>query len=512
LSQGQEIPSGTYTDLPARHRTLSAAIEWSFRLLAPAQRRLFSCLSVFRGGWTLEAAEAVCAEPDAMRLLSDLQEASLITAGEEAEDPIRFTFPETIRAFSERQRAALSDPDAPRRHHAAYFHAMATESLPHLRGPEQAEWLTRLEADHDNLRTALEWLLAQDAEDALKMAAALSWFWYTRGYWAEGQRWLESGLARSETDGTRTRASALNAAGGMAFQQGDFNRAQLRYQECLTILRTQDARHEMANVLHNLGFLAVKLGDLAQARRTYEESLLLQREFGDPLAIADALHHLGLVSQEQGNLERARELYAESLALRRPLGDQRGIALTMQNLANIAIVEGDYERAQRLHEETISIREEIGDRVGLADALHNLGDLARRQGDLERALALYREGLRLRRELGHLHGIHDSLVALAALAHARRQFREAARLYSVAETLLSSMSMTDALSDASEYQEAIRTLQQELSAAEFASSWQAGKALAWEEAVSEVLAEDPHTDGIGGRTYPFQKSSPKNLG
>ena len=241
LTQGQDIPPGSYADLPARHRTLSAALEWSFRLLTPAQQRLFARLSAFRGGWTPEAVEAVCAEPDALFLLSALQEASLITATPEAEDEEqgRYTFLETVRAFSRRHLDAFGEAEVTDNAHAAFFLNLAEQAGAQLRGAEQARWLARLEADHDNIRAALDRCLSaqsgmEQKEIGARLVCAMFPFWNIRGHWAEARRYLEAAHVHAEAGlPAPLHARLLNIRAGSARLVGDLARAQTLYEESL---------------------------------------------------------------------------------------------------------------------------------------------------------------------------------------------------------------------------------------------------------------------------------------
>ncbi len=428
LTQGQDIPPGSYADLPARHSTLSAAIDWSFRLLTLAQAHLFTRLSVFRGGWTLDAAEAVCEEPDTLLLLCALQDASLVIATPDAEDEeqTRYAFLETVRDFSARQAGLRGEKERTAAAHASFYTAFAEQAEEHLRGPEQARWLARLETEHENLRTALDLSLSDRLhteawQRGARLAAALTRFWNVRGHWGEGRRYIDTALSWPEALSLRHHARLLNAQASFAQLAGELERAQALYTESLEKRRQTGDPKGVASLLHNLGFIALQQGDYARAQPLYEESLALERARGDVQGMADELHHLGWLAHERGDLARARELYAESLTLRRPLGDLRGNAFTLQNLSNVALSEGDFAQAAALQNENLAIRRKLGDRNGTATALHNLGGIAQTLGDSARALAFYQEALALRRELGDRPGIEESLMSITALPLSENQ-------------------------------------------------------------------------------------------
>jgi predicted ATPase/DNA-binding SARP family transcriptional activator len=499
LTRGQDIPEGSYADLPTRHRTLTAALEWSFRLLNPAQQRLFARLAVFRGGWTQETAETVCTEPDAISLLAELQEASLCTLGrsiaDEAEDEVRYDFLETVRAFSRKQLEARGEVNELMRRHAAFFLALAEAADPHLRGAEQVIWFAHLAAEHENLRAALDWYAglpaeATNAEELLRLTLAMAWFWNVRGHWAEGRQRLTLALARAQDTDSTLYARALNAAAGFAMRDGEMTQALDLFERCLALFRAHGNQRGIANLLHNLAFLALQQGDLDRAEPLYAESLALNRQLGDPIGIADELHHLGWVAQERGDLVRARTLYEESLAIRPLGGDRRSSANTLQNLANIAFTLGDLARAQMLQEQNMAIRRELGDRPGIASALQNLGKIALQQNDPLRARALILESLAIFRDIGDRRGITGSLQALASWAVTQQRALLAARLYGASDALNAVMDKVRTPAEEEVYRIMLIEVHRQLSATEFTAAWEAGHALSWEQIVTEVLTEE----------------------
>ncbi|HLV80819.1 MAG TPA: tetratricopeptide repeat protein, partial [Chthonomonadaceae bacterium] len=351
-------------DKGSRHRSLWAAIDWSYHLLPPALQQFFAGLSVFRGGWTLEAAEVVCEEPLALDYLAQLQGHSLVSA-EESAPQLHFRMLESLREYAQEQLDEKERQELARRHRD-YFLYLAEEAKRALLGPEQIRWLDRLEREHDNLRAALEGCLTDSggAQQGLRLAAALWPFWETRGFAAEGYNWLSQLLAL-ESDRTHAYAQALNGAGNLAHIQGDY----------------------------------------ASARRLFEESLVLYRELDDPLGIAVLLGNLAIVVGKQGDRAASYALAQESLALRRKMGDKPGIALALNNLGSMARKQGDYQTARALLEESLALRQEMGDLSGVALAYSNLGNLAYHQADYPAARAYQEQSLQLRREIGDKGGI-----------------------------------------------------------------------------------------------------------
>lgn len=492
LTQGLDLPAGRYADLPPRHRSLTAALEWSFRLLTPTQQRFFSQLSVFRGGWTLESAEAVCTEPDALNLLSALTDASLVTLTEEGEQ-VRYEFLETVHTYSRQQCKLSGVCELLHRQHAEFFSSLAIEAEPNLRGTAQASWLARLEADHDNICAALDWYQSDarsqaEWHDGVMMLGSLYRFWMVRGHWRAGLSFSQKVLSHPEREvPPRLCARVLNGAGALSKLLGDRARARSLYEGALTILRSLGDRHACGDLLHNLGYLSLEEGDMQRAQSFYEESLAIAREENRVIHIADELHHLGMVAQESQDLAKAQTLYQESLVLRKPLGDSRGMGFTLQNLANILSDLGRYEESQQLQEENLAIRRELGDRLGIADALLNMARLAMCRNDLERVKPLFIEGMQIRQELGNLFGIHGSLELLATFALHLEKPEFAARLCGAAQALRSNLGINSSPNERAVLDSNRRSIQSHLDADAFATAWQAGNGLTWEEAVAEAF-------------------------
>jgi predicted ATPase/class 3 adenylate cyclase len=461
------LTGGSRTALP-RQQTLRALIDWSYDLLSEPERVLFRRLSVFAGGWTLEAAEGICAEPvdsyqltvdsrktdpsslstvncqlstgDILDLLSQLVDKSLVLV-DEGERESRYRLLETIRQYgAEKLRVEGGEAEAVElaTRHRDWFLAFAVEADRGLHGPEQAEWLDRLESEHDNLRAALRWSIErQEVEAGLRLGASLWRFWSIRGHLSEGrerlaellalERALEAGAESAERRAAR--ASALNGAGALAYHQGDYAGAGKLYEESLQIRRELGDRSGVAASLNNLGLMAYEQGDHSAAQALLEESLALRRELGDRTGIAASLSNLGLVADTQREYARARLLHEESLTIRRQLGDQRAVALSLNNLGWVAASLGETATARALHEESLAIRRELGDRPGIAASLNNLGNLALEEGEYEAARALYEECLEIERELGNQHGIATALGNLGRIAQRTGEYRRARELY-----------------------------------------------------------------------------------
>jgi len=356
-----QLLSGGARDAPGRHQTLRGAIEWSYRLLSAGDRRRFAQLSVFAGGWTLEAAAAVRAgrhELEVLEGLASLVDKSLVQPAGTTEGEPRFRMLETIREYAvERLEAAGRAAPVARRRHAAYYLAIAREAEAAYWGPDQALWLRRLNRELDNLRAALAWGTGSgEVELTLQLGGALQWFWHDSGHWREGRARLEAALAAAApAHRTPARAAALNAAG-------------------------------LCNWC---------LGDFAAARAQTEASLALCRELRDVRGMGRALHGLGVLAAEHGDLAGARLRIEEGLALSRAAGDRPFVGLALHNLGSFAVRERDEPTARSRIEESRRVWEELGSRGRLALAALSLGELARSGGAYAEAAAHYRESLEL---------------------------------------------------------------------------------------------------------------------
>ena len=402
------LTGGARDTLP-RQQTLRALIDWSHDLLTNQEKSLLRRLSVFAGGWTLSAAEAVCAgapveDFEVVDLLTALVDKSLVVA-EPAGEGTRYRLLETVRQYGADRLGESGETEPMGGRGAAWFLALAEEAAGQLFGPEQAAWLSRLDVEHDNLRASLTWE-AQSAggtEAGLRLAGSLNRFWIVRGHLSEGRRWLELALARvggSGWEASAARAGALSAAGNMARSQGDDAVAQALYEEGLTLSRELGDQEGIAYALRNLGRVAQNQGDHAGARALYEESLTHWRQVGHPLGIADALSNLGHMARSQGDDAVARALHEESLTLFRQSGHHRGIADALNNLGDVAEAQGDYTVARSLYEESLTVWRQAGSQRGIADTLGSLGMMAHRQGQMERIARLSGAVSSLRESIG----------------------------------------------------------------------------------------------------------------
>lgn len=540
-------------DLPLRQRALRSAIDWSFDLLSERERAIFRRLSVLLGEYTREAIlEVVACKDTAQDVASPVEELSaavieeglvslvdksLVTVSlarhrHQSGDPgSRFySMLETIREYASAKLHESMEEPALRRQHALYYMGLAEQAQTFLQGSEQALWLERLEVAHDNLRAALDHLLAnRRSEMALRLSSALWRFWYLRGHITEGKRWLAKALEQKEGVPPAILADALNAAGNLAWASGDFEYARPAYQECLAICEATGDKRGMSRPLNNLAVLAHAQGDYPRAIEYFEKSLALKRELGDIVGTASSLNGLGVVVQEQGDYERARALhneclqiwketgskhglassltnlgitvasqgdtayaralYEESIAIRKELGDRQGIAALLINMGETEWSDGRYAVARDLYQQSLAVRRELNDKHGLTSSLHHLGYATLHDGQSERARELLRESLTLLQELADKTGMAESLAGFAAVAVAQRHPRKAARLYGCVEQALEQLQRRLPPMDLRERDRNLTILRDQISEADLKEAWQEGRAMSLADGVAYAMSE-----------------------
>lgn len=394
-----ELLVGGPRDQPRRQQTLRAAIDWSYSLLCEDEQRVLRHLAVFAGGCDLEAAEAVCVLDKGsgqamLDVLIALVDKSLLCLTEVDSEP-RFLMLSVIQEYVE-QRLELEDEvtDTYRRH-VHHFLRIAEQAAPELKGHDHARWFRRLDRELDNSRVALARILhAGDYLNAARLAVALAYFWYVRGYTKEGSGILEDILSRAEEQlEPQLHIQLLHSAGMMALGHGDYLSAKRRYEQKLELARHSGDWDGVERALGNLGIIASSLGDFATARSYYEQSLELVQRPQQTGAHATFLIKLGSVAFGQGESAAAESFFRQSLQLKESVGDPNGIAIAASNLGRLACARGDYEAAKPLLERALVVAESIGDTRTMTSALHELGIVAVRQGDSRLAALHFQRSL-----------------------------------------------------------------------------------------------------------------------
>src|SRR5437660_5093995 len=436
-------------DAPARQQTLRKTIEWSYQLLDAEEQRLFRRLSVFVGGCTLQAFEAVCAaldtQPPAVPVLdgaASLLDKSLLRQTEsEAEEP-RFVILETIREYGREALEASGEAEVTHQAHAAYFLAMAEAAERAWNGPQQAGWLARLEQEHDNLRTAMNWLLERgEAERALRLGTALWWFWYTQEHMNEGWNELSRALERSEGVAVQLRARALWAAGSLAGSLGHVERGEMLCKESLALFRGIGDTKGMGDATFHLAHVAFARWDLAAARSLFEESRVSLRETGDKTLTAWALGALALVVLYQGEYARAHPLAEQAGEILRELGDTTGVTMSLMTLARVVFWQGDLVRAQTLAEEALARASETGITSAEALTLALQGEIALAQGETTTARLLIEKSHTLWQKVGNQGMLASTCALLAKVLSVEGDHTAARAIYE--ESLLRGLGIVD---------------------------------------------------------------------
>ena len=498
-----KLLSGGPRTAPLRQRTLEATLDWSHTLLSQDEQRLFRRLSVFSGGWSLEAAGQVGMDmPDLLPVLAGLVNKSLVVM-DQLQGESRYHYLETIRQYAWEKLAQAGETRQIRGRHLEYFTLWAEQAESRLSGRDQPEWVKRFSTEHDNLRAALEWGQQAElvAELSLRLAAACGHFWKIRGFLSEGRMHLSAALGRSDSQQFGlTRAQALIKAANLSYLQSDFPATRPNLEEALALSRELGAegKQETAQALDLLGELATEVGEYEQAPSFFEEALAIYRELQKQPGIAEMLMQLGWAAMRVGNYSQASDLLKECLALFREQGETRQLGFAFAGLGELSVRQGDYERASEFLEQSLSLRQELGDRWAIATTLGSLGWVAMLERDFKLMRALLGESLSLRMEIGESGGAAWCLEKLAqgislevqnlTTAYRLRGLQRAARLLGAAEALRLPVNSTIDPADLFEYETLLAQIKAGLGQEGFDSAWAEGRGMPIPETVALGLA------------------------
>ena len=499
LDQGLSILSGGARDLPGRQQTLRGAIAWSYELLSPEEQYLFRRLAAFVDGWDWRAAEEVCMaagalEGDVLEGLASLVDKSLLRQEEQAGGETRFWMLQTLREFGLERLTAAGELEVTRLAHAQYYLWLAEEAAPYLRETRQVKWFDVLEQEHENLRVALSWLLErakkaevkekQQAEQALRMCAALYWFWCIRGYFREGQHFLEQALAVREGVALAIQAEALQSAAELAFFLDDYQRVESLAGESLALYRELADTNGIAATLDLLGNIAWAMSEYGAARSRLEEAEAFFKAAGDTWKRGRCLTQLARILAVQGEYEQAHSLLDESLELYRTLDDRERIGWALYLLAQVLFAsKGDLERVYALTEQSLALLKEIGFKPAMAYGLSLLGLFHMEQGELSMARQKIEESVALFREIGDRGGTAEAQVGLARVLKFQGNFAAAGHLYQESLALLQEIHDKEFIPSCLEGLAAVKAETGELLWA--ARLW--GVAGAWREAIGTPI-------------------------
>jgi predicted ATPase len=379
----------------SRHQTLQASLDWSWSLLSDSERVFLRQLSVFAGGWTLEAAEAVC-QGNPLGLTSTLVQKSLIKVEQDAGRETRYYFHEMVHQYGRDKLSEAGDAQAVRDRHLAYFVKLVEQAEPELYRSNQIIWFNRLDKELDNFRTALKWALVRDVESGLRIAVIPWRFWQRWNYVQELGEWLRKLLERySKSDSLR--AQALAVCANYTFVNGNTVEARGFAEQGLQLARALSDRQNEALSLLFLGRSIAFPGNFLEGNRLLEESLALYRALNDKLGQAMATGWLGM---NQNNLEHSKSRLLEGLRLHRDLGNLSQIAWCLTMLTYKEILGGNFAPPAPLAEETKTLYRGLGDQIGEADALELLGIIAHRQGNYQQAYPYFEQAITMYEDIG----------------------------------------------------------------------------------------------------------------
>ena len=487
LDQRFELLASRRGDKGTRHRSLWAAIEWSYDLLPAASQRFFTLLSVFRGGWTLEAAEAICEEPAALEALAQLRANSMLLAEDGLPD-LRFRLLESLREFAWEQLSP-DDREAAGERHAAFFAAQAGRADDVLQGPEQGDWLRRFEADVANFVVALDWLddRPDRAAEALAMTTALYHFWLLSGRQHEGRARLDSLLARW-TALDAARADALTVAGNLAEAEGDLPGARVRMEEGLALNLRLGREEQAARGRGDLGIIASRQGRLPEAVAHWEATTAYWQGRNEPRRAAATLNNLGILARRQGDLDAAQTRFLECLALYRQAGDTQKTASVLHNLGLTAQDRGDLDEAGRWLEEGLVLQRALGNARGAAMTLHGLGTTAHKRGRFAEAQAFLAESLTLFTRMEDTGGILHNLRSLVETWLALGLPEPAAIAWGALTAMYQAGEITPMAGEAEAQADVEQALRAALGPARFAAAHARGAALSPMQAAEYALS------------------------
>jgi len=487
---------------PERHRTLDSTLEWSHRMLEPAEQRLFRRLGVFRGSFSLAAAEFVCGgyrldAAEVLDLLAVLIDRSLVQVVDHPQEP-RYRLLSTVRQYA---LAKLWDgPEAPTviARHAEFFASLAARGKSGLGGTDQVKWLALLEADHDNLGAALAWYAEESVEDAARLASLLWPFWYRRGFYREARMWFELTLARAAELSDARRADIQLRAGSVAFLQCDYAEANGYLQAALgTVGRLGDRRAE-AIALQRLGSIAREQGRYDEARDLHQRSLAVWRELGHGEGVAASRDYLGFVEWLRGNPEAGEAACSAALEEFTREDNLQSIAGVLVNLGACALYRGDLALAQERLEQALQSARAVGFQEGIAWSQHELAIVARRaRGSVGDYAPMLREALLIHHQLGDRWRVASVLEEVAGAVLVRHDPELAAEVLAAAEALREKLGAPIPPVEAGDRDAAVGQLARRLAGARFESASANGRARSLEATVDRAVEALEAVEGTG---------------
>jgi len=531
------LTAGSRTAIP-RHQTLRATMDWSYELLTEPERTLFRRLSVFTGGFTLEAAEVVCSQgmqrKTILDLLGRLVDKSLVIVeiGSEISET-RYRLLETIRQYAREKLLDANESEPLRDQHLHFFVRLAEHTQPIFQTTRRTEWLPRLEIEHANLRAALEWACERDVETARWLAGMLERFWFFSDHLSEAHTWYARVLGPDErpTVVKRGLALALFGSGCVSLNLGYMDEAQSRLEQSVVLWQQIREQQWLASSFQWLAYLLVQRGDGERARTMYAEHESLFRASSDPLTLAWTLGNWGtakcaarpddptgkaLLDEAlsfghtlhdpfcfvlcysslgdwavlQGDYATARRHFLKALEWRRQLGTRWIIVAGLWQVANIMCLQGDYPQAEPMYAEALASARALGDQRSEAHIAQELGAVAIHLGDVERATTLLAESLSSFRKWADSLGIARCLMGFADLRQVHGHMEQAARVLSFVEPWLQSNQIQLVHFDRTNYERSVTAARDQLDEETFAKAWAEGRALTMKQAIELAMSDE----------------------
>ena len=525
------LTGGKRNQLP-RQQTLRALIDWSYDLLSEQEKLLCMRLSVFTGGWTLEAAEKVCPddeldESDILDLLGSLTDKSLVKVFE-SDQNLRHSMLETIKQYGNEKLTESGKKNSIQLNKFNFFYQLAEDSESGLTGTEQREWIKRITSEYDNIRDCLKWSQENDPVCFLKMCVALGKFWELRSNFTEGLEYFQKSLERNENAEPLFKAKAIYWTGFFLINQGKYMEAKKYLNQCLEMFRllgyqngvaisllslgtlsvfesdyknlkeVSDESLKVSYLLNNRSYIARNLQNIGlglmqqskhnEAREKLEECLSIYREINDSVQLAKAIGNIGALEYLSGNYEKAIAAFEESLRIRNELGDRQGIGIALNNLGSVAYMQKDFERSEQFLEESVEIMKELGDRRVYVTPVNTLGSIANDRGDFPRAIRMFTESMLVSNEIGDKYTMAKSLEGFADIFMKHKMYKEGCMMAAKYILLLESSNKNLIEAELLRISEIKERLKANLSEADYEKYLKAGEEMTIEESVEYASA------------------------
>jgi len=491
LDDQLKLLTGGARDLPSRHQTLRNTLEWSYNLLNEDEKKLYARLSVFVGGFTFEAAEAICnaeGNLDILEVLTALVNNSILRQENTADGEPRFGMLETIRAYAVERLADSGEMETLRAQHAQYFgNEVANHIGFNIYTAKAFHWLNWLEREHDNIRATLTWSLTAPGgiELGAGMVNILFWFWYRRGYFSEGRMWADKILASAALQADSIpRAFALLSSGLLAIWQGKQDIGLAHMEESLAIVQKAGDEQWLAFLFMGKAVALLNMGQDSAAQPLLEESHKKFKEQNIAPFHAITLVHLGNVELGLGHREQAQIYHEEALGVARIIGESWLIAFALNNLGEVARTQGQFDEARKYYEESETLLRASGDRGDVARLVHSLGYIAQHEEELEVAESQFRKSLTMFRRLGNRRGMAECMAGLAGLKARQGQTVWGTTMLSAAESVLKITGGAWWPADRVEVERNRAMLKSALSDEDFKKAWKTGEAMTIDQALN----------------------------